>query len=197
MQSYLFVFCLQFNKAANINYTKDCLVLVPLLLVLCTRERSAAGRDLTSKHRISNCFDIAHAIGPHLYVQVKEQFGLMHWHRSFPSTPSFAPHLTSSAEGGRAERVIYWTHLFICQTFSPHNLWHIYLLKCLPSHRGPREKLQKWTILTPVSQPVKLIWWLELDHLWWRLQKHSRLMAVKPTNCTHLNPYIGKPTVWA
>ncbi len=170
---------------------------VPVLLWLCTQGRSEAGRDLTSKHRISNCSDIAHAIGPHLYVQVKEQFGLMHWHRSFPSTSSLAPHLTSSAEGGRAERVIYWTHLFICQTFSPHNLWHVYLLKCLPSHRGPREKLQKWTILTLVSQPVKLIWWLELDHLWWRLQMHSRLMAVKATNCTHLHPYLGKPTVWA
>lgn len=103
----------------------------------CAQERSEAGRDLTSKHRISNCSDIAHAIGPHLYVQVKEQFGLMHWHRSFPSTSSLAPHLTSSGEGGRAERVIYWTHLFICQTFSPHNLWHVYLLKCLPSHGGP------------------------------------------------------------
>lgn len=37
-----------------------------------------AGGDLTSKHKISNCSDIAHTIGPHLYVQVKEQFGLMH-----------------------------------------------------------------------------------------------------------------------
>lgn len=110
-----------------------------LLLGLYTQERSEAGGNLTSKHRISNCSDIAHTIGPHLYVQVKEQFGLMHWHRSFPSTSSLAPHLTSSAEGGRAERVIYRTHLFICQTFSPHNLWHVYLLKCLPPTEAQRE----------------------------------------------------------
>lgn len=69
---------LWFNKAANINYTKDCLVSVSLLPGLCIQGRSETGTDLTSKHRISNCSDIAHAIGPHLYVQVKEQFGLMH-----------------------------------------------------------------------------------------------------------------------
>lgn len=96
---------------------------VSVLLGLCTQASSDAGRILNTKHRISNCSDIAHAIGPHLYVQVKEQFGLMLWHRSFPSTSFLAPHLTSSAKGGRAERVIYWTHLFICQTFSSHNLW--------------------------------------------------------------------------
>lgn len=69
---------LWFNKAAYINYTKDCFVSVSLLLGLCTQESSETGTDLTSKHRIPNCSDIAHAIGPHLYVQVKEQFGLMH-----------------------------------------------------------------------------------------------------------------------
>lgn len=169
---------------------------VSVLLGLCTQASSDAGRILNSKHIISNCSDIAHAIGPHLYVQVKEQFGLMLWHRSFPSTSFLAPHLTSSAKGGWAERVIYWTHLFICQTFSSHNLWST-CWSAIPPTKTPWEKLQKWTILTPVSQPMKLIWWVELDHFWWRLQMHFRLMAVKATNCTHLHPYLGKPTIWA
>lgn len=66
---------LWFNKAANINYTKDCLVSASLQLKWCTQGRSEVGRELTSQHRISNYSDIVHAIGPHLYVQVKEQFG--------------------------------------------------------------------------------------------------------------------------
>lgn len=166
------------------------------MLGLWTQESSEAGRDLTPKHEIFNCYGIAHTIGPHLYVQVKEQFGLMHWHRSFPFTSSWASHLTSSAEGGQAERVIYWTHLFISDLFSAQFIAHLFVE--VPSLlQRPREKLQKWTILTPVSQPARVIWWVELDHLWWRLQMHSSLMAVEATNCTHLHPYLGKPTVWS
>ena len=77
MKSYLFTFS-SLVLDANINYAEDCLLSVPLPLGLCTQERSEAGRDPTSKHRVSNCHDTAHAIGPHLYAQVKEQIGLMH-----------------------------------------------------------------------------------------------------------------------
>lgn len=115
----------------------------------------------------------------------------MLWHRSFPSTSSLAPHLASSAEGGRAERVIYRTHLFIHQSFPPRNVWHIYLFKCHASHSSPWEQLQQWTILTR----FRILWiWFDESRagpLWRRLQK--QLMVVKALNCSHWHPYLGKP----
>lgn len=65
----------------------------------------------------------------------------------------------------------------------------------LPPHRTPTRGCRSEQLSHRFHNPWKGIWRVKSDHLWWRLRMHSRLMAVKATNCTHLNSHLRRPVL--
>lgn len=68
----------------------------------------------SSKRGISNCPDVPGALD--LVSVLRDTDHL-------PPPPSPAPHLPVSAKGAWVAGFICWSHLFICHTFSAHDLW--------------------------------------------------------------------------
>lgn len=190
MWCYLFPF-VWLNKAITLKIALCAL----LLQELCTQERQEAGGALTSKHKISNCWHCSH----HWASFVCSGEGAI-WSNALTQIISFHLFSRSSLHQVKVDELREQYPEPICSSVRPFLLIIYGTSICwsaFPPTVAPERSRRSEQLAHQLSQPVKPIWWVALDHLWRRLQMRSRLMAVRATNCSHLRSYLGWVAVWA